>query len=274
MEVSLLQESEQKPVEQKELLEATNQKNLLKPTNSFLFSVQPQSEQNLPQQFGTLNDYSIQPVVQGKSEEKALEKSSKPLSALLAKNKESHQQDRIEVFQQTSFQPADGKSTLHKLDTIGNPVFEVPVRATHLNKDVSFVLQNAIHVQKAKDSLEATFSLQPQHLGKVDVKVSIKDGNVTAEFFASTPSGKNLLEANVQALRTALEHQGFQVDKIDISQQNTNFSGPFSQKGESQQRQGQQDSKKRNGHGGYKQEEDYRDFSADIGWVSQINTTA
>jgi hypothetical protein len=147
----------------------------------------------------------------------------------------------------------------------------VPVQLSHFEKDVTYALQNAI---KTKDGMEAIFSLQPHELGKVDVKVIIKDGMVTAEFFATTNAGKDILETNVQILRTALEQQGFQVDKIDISQQNTNFSSPFSQKGDSQPRHGQQESKKRNHLAGYHQEDEIREYAADDSWVSKINTTA
>jgi flagellar hook-length control protein FliK len=163
-------------------------------------------------------------------------------------------------------------------DTQEKPVLATPspsVQATQFDQDVSQVLKSAMNVQQSKDGIEAAFTLAPDHLGKVDVKVSIKDGHVTAEFLASTSSGKNLLETNVHALRAALETQGLQVEKINISQQNTSsFMGTFSQKGDSNTRQGQQDSRKRNERIVNNQEKEYRDFGQDTGWVSQINTTA
>ncbi|MDF2902974.1 MAG: hypothetical protein K0S25_612 [Bacillus sp. (in: firmicutes)] len=178
-------------------------------------------------------------------------------------------------------------SALHKInfspmqttaDTQEKPVLATPspsVQATQFDQDVSQVLKSAMKVQQSKDGIEAAFTLAPDHLGKVDVKVSIKDGHVTAEFLASTSSGKNLLETNVHALRAALETQGLQVEKINITQQNTSsFMGTFSQKGDSNTRQGQQDSRKRNERIVNNQEKEYRDFGQDTGWVSQINTTA
>jgi flagellar hook-length control protein FliK len=125
--------------------------------------------------------------------------------------------------------------------------------------------------------MEAAFTLAPKHLGKVDVKVTIQDGQVTAEFLTSTPLGKDLLETHVQSLRSALETQGLLVGKIDISQQSTtasNFLGHFSQKGDSQTRQGQQDSRKRGEQPLHKAQDEYRDYAPETGWVSKINTTA
>jgi flagellar hook-length control protein FliK len=162
-------------------------------------------------------------------------------------------------------------NTTYSSGTLGS---EIPVRADQIAKDLTNVFTSAIDVQNNKDGIEATFSLKPEHLGKVDVKVVIHEGIVSAEFFTSTALGKDLLETQVLALRSALEQIGFHVDKIDISQQNTNFSGPFSQKGDSHSRQGQQESKKRNAQEIYLQEEEYRDFAAESGLVSQINTTA
>lgn len=150
-----------------------------------------------------------------------------------------------------------------------------PVRAVQFDKDVSTFIQSAMNLQGGEEGIEATFTLAPKHLGKVDVKVIIQDGSVTAEFFTSTPLGKELLESHANVLRTALEAQGLQVSKIDISQQSiSNFMGPFSQKGDSNSRQGQPDSRRRSQQLVVNQEEEYRDYVIDIGRGSKINTTA
>jgi flagellar hook-length control protein FliK len=196
------------------------------------------------------------------------------------KPKEQDSHSRVNVVtteSQTVEQPVINVSTNNAQQTvnsISNPTIDTPVRATQFDQDIVKFVESAIRVQNMGDSVEAAFSLKPEHLGKVDVKVSIVDGNVTAEFLASTQSGKELLELNVQALRTALETQGFQVDKINISQQSaSSLLGSFSQKGESNNgRHTQQDAKKRNVQSVHNQEKEYRDVDLDSG--SQINTTA
>ncbi|MFF2448105.1 flagellar hook-length control protein FliK [Neobacillus sp. NPDC058068] len=181
-------------------------------------------------------------------------------------------------FNITGFNPSENRqsneSAASGINLSDKPVFSVPVRATNFQQDVGQVFQAAIKVQEAKEGMEATFTLQPEHLGKVDVKVLIKDGNVTAEFLASTSLGKDLLQTNVQALHAALEQQGFRVDKIDISQQYSHLANSFSQKGDSNQRHGHHDSRKRNERYIQPKEEVYHDFPSEIGWSSQINTTA
>jgi flagellar hook-length control protein FliK len=156
----------------------------------------------------------------------------------------------------------------------------VPAQIVHANQfdqEVTKFLQSSINVTGFENRMEAAFTLAPKHLGKVDVKVTIQDGQVTAEFLTSTPLGKDLLETHVQALRSALETQGLQVGKIDVAQQSTtasNFLGHFSQKGDSQTRQGQPDSRKRGEQPLLQNQDEYRDYVTETGWVSKINTTA
>lgn len=150
------------------------------------------------------------------------------------------------------------------------------VHADQFDQEITKFLQSSINVTGTGDGIEAAFTLTPEHLGKVDVKVTIQDGKLTAEFLTSTPLGKELLETHIQALRSALETQGLQVGKIDITQQTStqlSFMGAFSQKGDSNGRPGQQDSRKRSESVQLTAQEDYRDYITDPGWVSQINTT-
>jgi flagellar hook-length control protein FliK len=156
----------------------------------------------------------------------------------------------------------------------GKTVIPTPIRAEQLGQEVAKLIESNIQVHNLQDGIEATFKLSPQNLGNVDVKVSIIDGAVTADFVTSTLIGKDSLESHVQVLRAALETQGFQVDKINISQQSlSSFLGSFSQKGESNGRHAHQDSRKRNQQQEIHIEDTkYKDFGLDS--VSQINTTA
>jgi flagellar hook-length control protein FliK len=161
----------------------------------------------------------------------------------------------------------------------GQQVQMPTVRASQFDQEVTMFLQSSIHITGMDDGIEAAFTLAPKHLGKVDVKVTIHDGQVTAEFLTSTPLGKDLLETHVQTLRSALETQGLQVGKIDVSQAQTStagtsFMGTFSQKGDSSGRQQQQDSRKRNEQSIIQTQDEYREYGMETGWVSKINTTA
>jgi flagellar hook-length control protein FliK len=66
---------------------------------------------------------------------------------------------------------------------------------------------------------EAKISLVPEHLGQLDVKISVTGGIVTAEFTAENAGARGMLEMQLPMLRAALEQQGLQVDRLVVSQQ-------------------------------------------------------
>jgi flagellar hook-length control protein FliK len=74
---------------------------------------------------------------------------------------------------------------------------------------------------------EAKITLMPEHLGQVDVKISIQNGQVIAQFLADSVHGKEMIEGQLSQLRAALQSQGLQVDKLEVSQQQTTASGMF-----------------------------------------------
>lgn len=71
---------------------------------------------------------------------------------------------------------------------------------------------------------EARITLVPEHLGQLDVKISVQNGTVTATFAAETAGAREMLELQLPALRAALQQQGFQVERLVVSQQQA--SGP------------------------------------------------
>jgi len=86
---------------------------------------------------------------------------------------------------------------------------------------------------------EAKFSLYPEHLGHIEIKVNSLHGQVSAEILTDTPLAKEVLEGQLQHLRAALQQAGLQVQKLDILQQSPVTADPsqsgltFSQDGSS-----------------------------------------
>lgn len=98
-----------------------------------------------------------------------------------------------------------------------------------ITKNMKFTLQNGIS--------EAKISLMPAHLGQVDVNISIQNGQLVAHFIAETLVGKDLLDSQLSQLRAALQNQGLQVDKLEVTQQANVQSGMFQDQRHSQQQQ-------------------------------------
>ncbi len=60
-------------------------------------------------------------------------------------------------------------------------------------------------------------SLYPESLGQVDVRMTSHNGVLTAHLVVDTWVAKELLEGQLEHLRQALQQQGMQVDKLEVS---------------------------------------------------------
>ncbi|RKN86519.1 flagellar hook-length control protein FliK [Paenibacillus ginsengarvi] len=86
---------------------------------------------------------------------------------------------------------------------------------------------------------EVRITLMPEHLGHVDVKVSLQNGQVIAQFVADSAHGKEMLESQLSQLRSMLQTQGLQVDRLVVSQSDPQpFQGSFQ---DAKQQQSQSD---------------------------------
>ncbi|WP_416827645.1 flagellar hook-length control protein FliK [Ectobacillus polymachus] len=151
--------------------------------------------------------------------------------------------------------------------------FSTQATVDKLAQDITSTFLPRIQVTGTPEKMEATLSLTPEHLGTVDVKVVIQDGQVSARLIADSSLGRATLEQHVDSLYAALQQQGLQVDTIHISQHQSSFSSAFSQGGDSAPKQGQQQPKRRGDS--YNDKEDYSDAALyESEWVSQINTIA
>jgi flagellar hook-length control protein FliK len=66
---------------------------------------------------------------------------------------------------------------------------------------------------------EAKFSLYPEHLGHIEVKITSQQGQVTAQIVTDTLLAKESLEGQLYQLKEALQLHGLLVKKLDIVQQ-------------------------------------------------------
>lgn len=86
---------------------------------------------------------------------------------------------------------------------------------------------------------EARLMLTPEHLGHVDVKITMQNGILTALFQAETAMGKDALENQMASLRASLAAQGITVEKIEVAQ--ASFSAQLSQQQKQNSKQHLQD---------------------------------
>lgn len=93
---------------------------------------------------------------------------------------------------------------------------------------------------------EAKLSLYPQNLGQVDVRLTMHNGQLIAQFMADSSLGKEMLESQLSQLRSTLQSQGIQVEKLEVSQNQAFQSGMFQE--QQRQQQSQQSAKQQKGN--------------------------
>ncbi|MHA6529255.1 flagellar hook-length control protein FliK [Paenibacillus sp. BAC0078] len=90
----------------------------------------------------------------------------------------------------------------------------------------SFITGKLEIVQKGGVA-EATISLFPENLGQVDVKITMQNGHLVAQFLTEHAGAKDMLEQQMNQLRSALQSQGLQVEKLEVTQNNTPLQSQF-----------------------------------------------
>lgn len=66
---------------------------------------------------------------------------------------------------------------------------------------------------------EANINLHPEHLGEVQIKLTMQHGLLSAQFVTHNEAAKELLENQLAQLRGSLQSQGIQVDRVEVVQQ-------------------------------------------------------
>lgn len=109
------------------------------------------------------------------------------------------------------------------------------ISAQHFAKEMTEHVLKNIKITLSEAISEAKLSLFPKHLGHVDVKITMHEGQLIAHFAADTLAGKQMLESQLSALRQALQSQGLQVEKLEVTQNQSMSSGMFQEHRQQQQ---------------------------------------
>lgn len=128
---------------------------------------------------------------------------------------------------------------------------------------------------------EARLMLFPEHMGQVDVKISMQNGILTAVFQTDTAVAKDMLDNQMAQLRASLQAQGLNVEKLEVTH-SPNASGLTHQHA-GQGHQGGQSSGNRQGFSNDEKNVTDNAFEADLveqaaiqgmGYGRAINETA
>lgn len=123
-----------------------------------------------------------------------------------------------------------GELTLRQAGTTPLKTVAAPVPVENFSKEMSGFLVSKMDIVKLQGISEAKISLYPEHLGQVDVKITMRDGQMIAQFVTETALAKESLEQQMGQLRSALQAQGLQVTKLEVTQ-NSSLSSHMYQDG-------------------------------------------
>ncbi|GIP56546.1 flagellar hook-length control protein FliK [Paenibacillus woosongensis] len=107
----------------------------------------------------------------------------------------------------------------------------VPVE--QFGKEMGAFLVNKFEVVKLQGMSQARISLYPEHLGQVDVRITLQNGQLIAQFVTEHAFARESLEGQMAQLRAALQAQGLQVNKLEVTQ-NSSLSSHMYQDGRQQ----------------------------------------
>ncbi|MBD3918240.1 flagellar hook-length control protein FliK [Paenibacillus sp. PR3] len=94
---------------------------------------------------------------------------------------------------------------------------QVPVQ--QFAETMANLMVNKFEVKTAVGMSEARLTLTPEHLGQVDVRISMQNGQLTALFLTDSSAAKDMLDNQLAMLRANLQSQGLNVEKLEVSQQ-------------------------------------------------------
>jgi len=97
-----------------------------------------------------------------------------------------------------------------------------------------------------------TITLHPPQLGTIDMDIQVRDNRVSMLMLADNHEVKQVLESSLTQLRSALNDQGLQVDRVDVLVQDRSgneFAGLLHERGSSAEGRGQAESGGQNARG-------------------------
>lgn len=85
-----------------------------------------------------------------------------------------------------------------------------------LQADVARQIAHALR-QQARDDQTLTLQLRPEHLGKVEVAVTFRDGQISMQLSADTGQTRDLLRQSLQDLKQSLSDGGLDAGDLDVA---------------------------------------------------------
>jgi len=118
--------------------------------------------------------------------------------------------------QQSMIATPSSSGSTQKTVSITLPV-EKSAQGEALVKEIQ-QLMNRSQLSNSQGTMKLLLKLYPENLGSIRIEIMQKDGVLSARLLASTPQAKELLEGQINQLKTSFTQANIQMDRIDIAQ--------------------------------------------------------
>ncbi|AUO09241.1 flagellar hook-length control protein [Paenibacillus jamilae] len=129
----------------------------------------------------------------------------------------AEQADPASTDNQTPVITTAGQLSVQAQGTTPSAPAQPIVHVRQFAKEMTEFVVQKLDIVKHTGLTEATIMLRPDHLGQLEVKLTMQNGHLVAQFMTEHSGAKDLLEQQMSQLRTSLQSQGIQVDKVEVT---------------------------------------------------------
>jgi len=98
-----------------------------------------------------------------------------------------------------------------------NGTGEAELAAAAQVREIANQIMEQIKITIRPDQTNMELQLNPEHLGRVNLTITEKEGMMTAQFTTQTEVAKEAIESQMTALRESLQNQGIKVEAIEVT---------------------------------------------------------
>jgi flagellar hook-length control protein FliK len=115
------------------------------------------------------------------------------------------------------------------------------IAENRLVQEFQSIIQSGKFQVSKNGGVQLQIKLFPEHLGKLDITLIEKNGEMVAKIIATTQASKELIESQLHQLKQAFNTQNINVEKIEIQQRfDTTFQQEQHETDDGKQQQGQE----------------------------------
>jgi flagellar hook-length control protein FliK len=168
-----------------------------------------------------------------------------------------------------------------KLTEAAKPAAQQTVHVSRFTELMTGMAVKQFGLTQANGISEARLTLMPEHLGQVDVRISMQNGQLTAQFVTDNAAAREMLENQLAVLRNSLQSQGLQVEKLEVTHNPNPLQSEASQEqrgrgngGHTSHNQGQRNGGSEEGIAAFESELLEQAAMDELGYGRGINITA